>query len=85
MSSEPKRALLSAFAQIGRALGNPLRLELLDLLAQGERSVEQLAGSAPARFGNTSAQLQELRTAGLVATRREGTRVYYRQIGRAHV
>ncbi|MQA84433.1 MAG: metalloregulator ArsR/SmtB family transcription factor [Streptosporangiales bacterium] len=78
---EAKTSLLSEFARVGQALASPLRLELLDLLAQGERSVEQLAETAAARVGNTSAQLQRLRDAGLVAGRRDGTRVYYRLAG----
>lgn len=83
MSTESKDALLTAFAEIGKALASPLRLELLDLLAQGERSVEALADTAAARLGNTSAQLRQLRVAGLVSTRREGTHVYYRLAGPA--
>lgn len=79
--NEAKTALLSEFARVGQALASPVRLELLDLLAQGERSVEQLAETAAARVGNTSAQLQRLRDAGLVTARREGTRVYYRLAG----
>lgn len=79
--NEAKASLLGEFARVGQALASPLRLELLDLLAQGERSVEQLAETAAARVGNTSAQLQRLRDAGLVTARREGTRVYYRLAG----
>lgn len=78
MRSEAKTALYEQFARIGKALANPARLELLDLLAQGERSVEDLADAAGLRIGNTSAQLQQLRNARLVATRKDGTRVYYR-------
>lgn len=81
MSSEAKLPLLTAFARVGKALATPLRLELLDLLAQSERSVEELAGAAAAPVGNTSAQLQQLRSTGLVNTRREGNRVYYRLAG----
>ncbi|TDB89016.1 metalloregulator ArsR/SmtB family transcription factor [Actinomadura sp. KC216] len=81
MSSEEKQALLSAFAVVGKALASPLRLELFDILAQGERSVEELADSASARLGNTSAQLQRMRSAGLVTTRRDGNRIYYRLAG----
>ncbi|WP_067480182.1 ArsR/SmtB family transcription factor [Actinomadura hibisca] len=65
------------FARIGKALANPARLELLDLLAQGERGVEELADAAGMRTSNTSAQLKELARAGLVTSRRAGTRVYY--------
>ncbi|HEY7483511.1 MAG TPA: metalloregulator ArsR/SmtB family transcription factor [Streptosporangiaceae bacterium] len=66
------------FARIGKALANPVRLELLDLLAQGERSVEELAGTAGMKVSNTSAQLKALSTAGLVAARRDGVKVFYR-------
>jgi rhodanese-related sulfurtransferase len=65
-------------ARIGKALASPVRLRLLDLLDPGERSVEQLAASAGLGVKNTSAQLQQLRQANLVAARRDGTRVYYR-------
>jgi rhodanese-related sulfurtransferase/DNA-binding transcriptional ArsR family regulator len=70
--------LYEQFARIGKALANPARLELLDLLAQGERNVEELAAAAHMRVGNTSAQLRHLAAAGLLATRRSGPRVYYR-------
>ncbi|HLI38870.1 MAG TPA: metalloregulator ArsR/SmtB family transcription factor [Streptosporangiaceae bacterium] len=76
--SGAKLALYETFARVGKALASPLRLILLDLLGQAERSVEELAGQAGAQVANTSAQLQVLRAAGLVATRKEGTRVYYR-------
>jgi rhodanese-related sulfurtransferase/predicted transcriptional regulator len=79
-----KTALYEQFARIGKALSNPVRLELLDLLAQGERSVEDLAEAAEMRLSNTSAQLKVLAQAGLLTTRREGTRVFYR-ISDAHV
>jgi rhodanese-related sulfurtransferase/DNA-binding transcriptional ArsR family regulator len=65
----------------GLALGNSLRLQLLDLLAQAERSVDVLAAAAGATVGNTSAQLRTLREAGLVVARREGNRIYYRLSG----
>jgi rhodanese-related sulfurtransferase len=63
---------------MGKALANPARLELLDLLAQGERSVEDLAAAAHMKTSNTSAQLHTLAAAGLVASRRDGVRIYYR-------
>lgn len=82
MFTEPrptaKLALYEAFAQVAKAMASPLRLLLLDLLAHAERSVDELATEAGAHRANTSAQLQLLRTAGLVTTRREGTRVHYR-------
>lgn len=79
--SAGKLALYAGFAQVGKALASPLRLVLLDLLSQSERSVEELAEEAGARVANTSAQLQVLRGAGLVASRKEGTRVWYRLAG----
>jgi rhodanese-related sulfurtransferase/DNA-binding MarR family transcriptional regulator len=69
------------FARVGKALANPRRLELLDLLAQGERSVEVLAGRADLGLTTASNHLQILRQAGLVSTRKEGTKVYYRLAG----
>jgi rhodanese-related sulfurtransferase/DNA-binding transcriptional ArsR family regulator len=80
VSREEKTALYEQFARIGKALAHPARLELLDLLAQGERSVEALAAGTGMRTGNTSAQLQQLRAARLVTTRKDGTRVYYRLV-----
>ncbi len=76
-----KAALFEEFAQVGKALGSPKRLELLDLLAQGERSVEVLAGRADLGLTTASNHLQLLRQAGLVSTRKEGTKVYYRLAG----
>lgn len=73
MGSQAKTLLYEQFARIGKALANPARLELLDLLAQGERSVDELAGAAGMRVGNTSAQLQRLRGSGLVASRKDGS------------
>lgn len=79
MSSEsPKYALLSQFATVGKALGHAHRLELLEFVAQGERSVESLADRAGLTIGNASQHLQQLRRAGLVISRREGKRVLYR-------
>jgi DNA-binding transcriptional ArsR family regulator len=75
---QAKYRLYEQFARVGKALGNPLRLILLDLLAQAERSAGDLAAAAAAPLGNTSAQLQILRAAGLVDTRRDGNRIYYR-------
>ena len=73
-----KMAMYAQFARVGKALANPVRLELLDLLAQGERSVEDLAETAGMKVSNTSAQLRTLAGAGLVASRRDGVRIYYR-------
>jgi len=81
MSTEAKTALLAQFARVAKALGNPARLELLDLLAQAERSVDELARAAGMPVGNTSAQLRALHAAGLVASRRDGVRIFYRLAG----
>lgn len=82
MTDRPhKIALYEQFARIGRALANPKRLELLDLLAQAERSVDALASAAGLGVTTTSAHLQSLRQARLVSGRREGTKIYYRLAG----
>ncbi|HEX6473045.1 MAG TPA: metalloregulator ArsR/SmtB family transcription factor [Streptosporangiaceae bacterium] len=73
-----KVTLYQQFARVGKALANPARLELLDLLTQGERSVEELADAARMKLSNTSAQLRVLAAAALVASRRDGVKVYYR-------
>ncbi|MDQ2816152.1 MAG: metalloregulator ArsR/SmtB family transcription factor, partial [Actinomycetota bacterium] len=78
-----KIAMYEQFARVGKALASPSRLELLDLLAQGERGVEDLAAAAALRVSNASAQLQVLASAGLVTGRRSGRRVYYRLSGDA--
>jgi rhodanese-related sulfurtransferase/DNA-binding transcriptional ArsR family regulator len=72
-----KDALFAEFAAVGKALGNPNRLELIDLLAQGPRSVEDLARAAGLGLSTCSAHLQRLLAAGLVTTRRDGTRIWY--------
>lgn len=76
-----KSALFEQFARVGKALGNGKRLELIDLLAQGERTVESLANAAGLGLTTTSAHLQTLKQAGLVTTRREGTRIHYNLAG----
>jgi rhodanese-related sulfurtransferase len=75
---EFKDQLFGQFARVGRALANPHRLELIDLLAQGERSVEDLAREAAMSVANTSRHLQELKSARLVEVRRQGHYGYYR-------
>jgi rhodanese-related sulfurtransferase/DNA-binding transcriptional ArsR family regulator len=70
-----KTALFAEFATIGKALGNPGRLELLDLLAQSPRGVEELAAAADMSLSTCSAHLQALREAGLVVSVRTGKRV----------
>jgi rhodanese-related sulfurtransferase/DNA-binding transcriptional ArsR family regulator len=81
MGEDAKTALFEQFARVGKALGSGKRLELLDLLAQGERTVEGLARAAELGLTTTSAHLQTLKQASLVATRREGTKIYYRLAG----
>ncbi|MGN6132595.1 MAG: ArsR/SmtB family transcription factor [Nocardioidaceae bacterium] len=76
-----KDALFAEFAAVGKVLGNPKRLELLDLLAQGPRSVDDLAGAAGLGVTTCSAHLQTLREAGLVGSRRAGKRVFYSLTG----
>jgi rhodanese-related sulfurtransferase len=75
---EVKNALYEEFARIGKAASSPRRLELLDLLSQGEKSVETLAEQADLTVKNTSAQLKVLRSARLVETRKSAQRVFYR-------
>lgn len=75
---ETKKELLEQFARIGKAVSSPARLELLDLLAQGEKPVETLARQAGLSVTNASNHLKELRNAALVATRKQGLYVYYR-------
>jgi rhodanese-related sulfurtransferase/DNA-binding transcriptional ArsR family regulator len=72
-----KDALYHQFARIGHAVSSPKRLELLDLLGQGEKTVEQLAEQIATPVKNTSAHLRALRQARLVETRRDGTYVWY--------
>jgi rhodanese-related sulfurtransferase/DNA-binding transcriptional ArsR family regulator len=76
-----KTALYEQFARVGKALGSGKRLELLDLLAQGERDVASLATAAGLGLTTASAHLQTLRQANLVTTRRDGTRIVYRLAG----
>jgi len=77
----PKQALFEQLAQIAAALGSAARLELLDFLAQSERSVDDLAKLTGLSVANTSKHLQHLRRAGLVHGRREGLRVIYSMAG----
>lgn len=82
-SKSPKLALFEQFALVAKTLGHPHRLELLEQLAQGERSVEQLADKIGLSVANASQHLQRMARAGLVATRREGKFVHYRLSGDA--
>jgi len=77
----PKHKLYEQFAQVAKALSHAHKLELLELLAQCERSVEVLATVANLTVANTSRHLQQLRGAGLVASRKEGLYVFYRIAG----
>ena len=77
-SREAKDALYDGFAIVARALGSGRRAEIIDLLAQGERSVEDIAGEIGQSVANTSQHLQQLLRAGLVSCRRDGNRIYYR-------
>jgi rhodanese-related sulfurtransferase/DNA-binding transcriptional ArsR family regulator len=76
-----KAELYEAFAASGKALASGKRLELLDLLAQGERTVEALTRAAGLNLTTTSAHLQTLKQAGFVVARRDGPRMYYRLAG----
>lgn len=78
---DAKNALFDLFAQVGKAMGSGKRLELLDLLAQGERTVEALARAAELGLTTASAHLQTLKRTNLVTTRRAGTKIYYRLAG----
>lgn len=78
MSDHPaKEFLYDALAQSAKALSNGRRAELVDILAQGERPVEELANEIGQTVANTSQHLQRLLRSGLVRTRRDGTRIYY--------
>jgi rhodanese-related sulfurtransferase/DNA-binding transcriptional ArsR family regulator len=73
-----KKSLYGLFARIGKALSSPHRLEMLELLAQGERTVDSLATELDLSLANTSQHLQALRQATLVDSRKEGLFVFYR-------
>jgi rhodanese-related sulfurtransferase/predicted transcriptional regulator len=77
----PKQRVFASLAEIAQALGHAHRLELLEHLGQGERSVEDLAVRANLTLANTSRHLQLLRRAALVEGRRDGKRIYYRLAG----
>ena len=77
-SQNPKRAMFEQLAGVARSLGSAHRLELLELLAQTERSVEELASLSGLTLANASQHLQQLRRFGVVEARREGQRVIYK-------
>jgi len=79
--STPKAGVYAQFARIGKALASPARLEILDLLAQGEKTVEEIAEQARLGLKNASAHLGVLRQARLVEGRKEAPWVYYRIAG----
>ncbi len=81
MAVAEKQRLFDAFASIGKALSSGRRVELIEVLAQGERSVEELAGEIRQSMANTSQHLQVLARLGLVVSRRDGNRVLYRLAG----
>ena len=73
-----KDLLFDAFGDVAKALGNGRRAELIDVLAQGERHVDELSAEIGQSVANTSFHLRALANSGLVTTRRAGTRIYYR-------
>ena len=84
-STGPKQAIYENLAEVAQALGHAHRLELLEHLAQGIRSVEELSARAHLTFANTSRHLQILRRARLVETERRGKHVLYRLAGESEV
>jgi rhodanese-related sulfurtransferase/DNA-binding transcriptional ArsR family regulator len=78
VSNGPKQAIYAEFAAVARALGHAHRLELIEHLAQGQRAVDALAQRTGLSIANTSQHLQQLKRAGLVASRRDGRHVVYR-------
>jgi rhodanese-related sulfurtransferase len=80
-TANPKREVFENLARVGTALSSPIRLELLELLAQGERTVEQLAALTETSIANTSQHLQKLKQVGLIVGRKEGQYVCYRSAG----
>jgi len=81
LSSNAKREVFANLARIGTALSSATRIEFLELLAQAERSVEQLANLTGTTVANTSQHLQKLRQAGLIVGRKQGLYVFYRLAG----
>ena len=81
MSTNAKREIFTNLARIGAALSSPIRIEFLELVAQTERSVEQLSALTGVSVANTSQHLQKLRQAGLIVGRKDGQYVLYRLAG----
>src|SRR5215471_20887502 len=73
-----KDALFDGFAEVAKALASGRRAEIVDVLAQGERPVEEIAEEIAQSVANTSHHLRAMARAGLLTTRRDGTRIYYR-------
>lgn len=84
-SSSPKHAIFERLAEVAQAIGHAHRLELLERMAQGARSVEDLANATKLTVANTSRHLQLLRRARLVEAERDGKRVFYRLAGETEV
>lgn len=82
-SHEAKRELFDAFASVAKVLSSGRRAEIVDILAQGERPVDEISREIDQTIANTSQHLQQLLRAGLVKTRRDGTRIYYSLSGTA--
>ena len=80
---EAKRELFDAFASVAKVLSSGRRAEIVDILAQGERPVDDISREIDQTIANTSQHLQQLLRAGLVKTRRDGTRIYYSLSGTA--
>src|SRR5438132_1550287 len=76
-----KDALFEGFAEVAKALASGRRAEVVDVLAQGERSVDDIAEEIGQTVANTSHHLRAMARAGLVTTRRDGTRIFYRLAG----
>jgi ArsR family transcriptional regulator len=77
-SSSPKQAVFAALAEVARALASPNRVEMVELLGQGERSVEGVAARLGLGVANASQHLRQMRAAGVLASRRQGKQVMYR-------
>jgi rhodanese-related sulfurtransferase len=77
-STTPKQRVYQELARVARGIASPVRLELLDVLSQGDKAVEQLSAQAGLSIKNTSAHLRELRAARLVESRKQGRHVFYR-------
>src|SRR2546423_13799482 len=77
-----KDALFDGFAEVAKALASGRRAEIVDVLAQGERSVDEISDEIGQSVANTSHHLRAMARAGLLSTRRDGTRIYYALAGR---